>query len=694
MYLQFYLRITVVFFLLGPMVSAAKTIVINIEGSGESARFVAKGANGPGLVTVRKGDTVRWVNQDSQTPHTATSHKKGGDGKPLFDSLTINSDAFSEIVFDESRFKDFGVEDGEHKTIDYECIFHGGMQGKLVLSDSDAPVLQPSNTVNVSAETVNGNHRFNPNPAAPIKVGSLIVWKVASGQHAVRFTNWDRAKQYIEVIDDGPGFNNATGEGTSMGASDDPLLIIRITAIPEDKIPIRYDCPLHQGVMLGQVCFENCVFKTSPEKYTNPNPKYEAPTGLIASFDRLQVGRRTEDSYYAYAADMNADGLPDLIVSGLGVPERQKTKILWYENPTWEEHEIASLEVPVALAAGDIDGDKLNDLAVCYEYGQCILNCKPENGTLAWLKNPGADTTEPWKLHEIGAHLASHRLSLGHFSKTSRLQLLSVPVVGGVAGDIHAPIETRIYDVPKDPAQSKSWDYEVVSDSLRVIHDIEVGDFTAGESSNLKSFLTASEEGVTLLAADADSGNWAATSIGKGERGQLHTSPKHWAGSGSVSVGRYDEDPFAYVASTEPFHGNIFAVYTKDSTKSMRHIKWKRHVVDRLGPLTNGGEGGGHDVQVIDVDGDGRDECLVAMRGPKPYSGVMIYRPIDLANGKFERQHITSTSAAIVVTSDFDQDGRMDFATVPYRVYTYFVAEDQDIMIYLNRTPQRKSKGK
>ena len=109
-----------------------------------------------------------------------------------------------------------------------------------------------------------------------------------------------------------------------------------------------------------------------------------------------------------------------------------------------------------------------------------------------------------------------------------------------------------------------------------------------------------------------------------------------------------------------------------------------------MGPLTNGGEGSGHDVQVIDVDGDGSDECLVAMRGPKPHSGVMIYRPIDLAKGKFERQHITSTSAAIIVTADFDQDGRMDFATVPYRVFTYFVAEDEDIMIYLNRTPQKQ----
>jgi hypothetical protein len=66
-----------------------------------------------------------------------------------------------------------------------------------------------------------------------------------------------------------------------------------------------------------------------------------------------------------------------------------------------------------------------------------------------------------------------------------------------------------------------------------------------------------------------------------------------------------------------------------------------------------------------------------------------MYKPVDLARGKFVRQRITSVSTARIAVADYDGDGLVDFATVPYKVPSYFEASDPAVMVYYNRTPQQ-----
>ena len=50
------------------------------------------------------------------------------------------------------------------------------------------------------------------------------------------------------------------------------------------------------------------------------------------------VADKLYDGYWLEAVDINGDGKPDLVASGLAEGE-----VVWYENPGWKKHPIAAL---------------------------------------------------------------------------------------------------------------------------------------------------------------------------------------------------------------------------------------------------------------------------------------------------------------------------------------------------------------
>lgn len=68
-----------------------------------------------------------------------------------------------------------------------------------------------------------------------------------------------------------------------------------------------------------------------------------------------------------------------------------------------------------------------------------------------------------------------------------------------------------------------------------------------------------------------------------------------------------------------------------------------------------------------------------------PWQGVFYYKVIDVQNALVVKTRVSSSSAARITVADFDGDGRLDFATTGYYTPGYFLADNPQILVFLNR---------
>jgi hypothetical protein len=249
---------------------------------------------------------------------------------------------------------------------------------------------------------------------------------------------------------------------------------------------------------------------------------------------------------------------------------------------------------------------------------------------------------------------------------------------------LHYPIRVVLYRRPEDVLEAGEWESELVDEStFRVIHAAALGRYGPPSPPALSATLLASEEGLSWFGVD-ERGSWRAETLATGETGQQEQTG--YKGSGNLAVGRIGDDPFAYIAAVEPFHGNTLALYRPQGEgDGVTGRSWTRTVVETYGEPNEAGEGPAHHVVAADFDGDGDDEFLVALRGPEPHQGVIYYKLTEPESGQLARFHASTPSAARIAVADFDGDGRLDFATTGYYVPGYFLCEDPQISVFFNR---------
>lgn len=329
--------------------------------------------------------------------------------------------------------------------------------------------------------------------------------------------------------------------------------------------------------------------------------------------------------YQVVIADLNHDGKPDIIALASGMPD-----LVWYENPTWERHVIASgFSRMINCAAWDTDGDGIPEIVLASGFDN---QAKNSAGIITVLRHDG-DPRGAWKATEIDRLTTSHRLRWADIYGHGKKVLVNAPLTGP-----HAEAPEYRDHTPLVFYRPGEWKRELIGDQDEgVVHGIYVIDW---DGDGRDEILTSSFVGIHLYKLGND-GRWNRIELAKGD-------PAPWpkGGSSDVAVGR--AGGARYIAAIEPWHGNQVAVYRQQG------VAWERRVIDDS--LVDG-----HTIWTADLNGDGDDEIIAGFRGGK--RSVFIYYFDD---DRWSRQVLDDSgmAAAACAAADLNSDGRVDVACI------------------------------
>ncbi|MFL6350386.1 MAG: VCBS repeat-containing protein [Bryobacteraceae bacterium] len=255
-------------------------------------------------------------------------------------------------------------------------------------------------------------------------------------------------------------------------------------------------------------------------------------------FDKRTLADNLTGGYQVIACDVNGDGKQDLIALASGMPD-----LVWFENPTWERHVMATnLPRMINVACWARDSHSIPTVAVAYEFS---MHPQESLGIVSVL-TPQRDPRQPWRVTEIDRLPTSHRLRWANIDGSNNKVLINAPLASANA---EAP-DYRGH-VPLVYYRPGEWKRRLISDAEQgVVHGIFVTDW---HHSGREGILIGSFLGIHLYEFRSD-GKWSRTPIAEG-------SPEPWPKSGTsdISVGRLGNERF--LAAIEPWHGNAVVVY-------------------------------------------------------------------------------------------------------------------------------------
>ncbi len=367
------------------------------------------------------------------------------------------------------------------------------------------------------------------------------------------------------------------------------------------------------------------------------------PTGVNPSgpvrFRAHVIEAEIPSGYTVLVADINNDRRPDVV----GLTSRL-TELAWYENPGWERHVlIRNMNGLVNMAAHDIDGDGIPELALQNEFGMVAA----ESQGLVWLLRHQGDPRMPWKAAQVDALTTSHHLAWADVDGDGKKELINAPLIGpkALAPRYEDQVPLVYYQVPK--GLQGEWKRLLIDDRLTgVLHRVRVVKWNEGDREQL---LTAGFDGIVLHQAfgKGDKLRWENTLLAKG-----HEEDPPRAGASDVALGQLNQRRI--LVSVEPWHGNEVVVYAEEEPGG-----WQRRVI--FDELTEG-----HEVCVGDFNGDGRDDIVAGDRAKGKISSAHIFYAQDDAGAQWHHEVLDhlGMSASGCSVADINSDGRLDIVLI------------------------------
>lgn len=338
------------------------------------------------------------------------------------------------------------------------------------------------------------------------------------------------------------------------------------------------------------------------------------------SIDQISIG------YGVQLTDVDGDGRPDIVLA-------DKKTFQWYRNPDWSKHLIArdlTVRDNVCITARDIDGDGKCEIAVG---GQWNYRESNKDGAVFYLIPP-ADRTQEWIPRQLYNDPSTHRM---HWAKNANggFDLMVKPLRGRGSADGDGPgLRLLAYRMPADPREE--WSFEVVCDFLHLSHNFHIVNWDEDEEEEL---IVAAKEGVWHF--DRREDDWHATQLTEEFAGEIR--------DGKLPDGR------RFIATVEPKHGSVCAVYTETATGAGL---WNRLTVldDQLKD--------GHALACADFLGVGSDQIVVGWRAMNDPGtpGIKMFSPVDRQGREWRETVLSSGSVAVedIKVADLNGDGKTD----------------------------------
>lgn len=341
------------------------------------------------------------------------------------------------------------------------------------------------------------------------------------------------------------------------------------------------------------------------------------------SFRAHTIAGDVKGAYQVLVFDVNRDGRPDLVALGNATSD-----LLWFENPGWERHVIASgLNFPI-----NVDGfyDPDSGAPVLLLGHQFSMEPSKSVGVVSVLR-PKGNPRQLWSIEEIDRLPTTHRIRFADLDGNGRRVAVNAPLAG-------AQTKSPDYkgNVPLVLYRPGEWKRELIAELEGVLHGLAVADW---DGDGRDEIFTASFLGLDVF-EPAPGGRWQRTHIATG-------NPDPWPKSGSsdVAPGRLGRRRF--LTALEPWHGNQVVVYREVEGR------WERLVIDDSFAT-------GHALAAADVNGDGLDEIIAGYRD----KGGRTYIYYAESDGSRWRRELLDAEmpAAACVAADLNGDGRQDLA--------------------------------
>jgi hypothetical protein len=344
-------------------------------------------------------------------------------------------------------------------------------------------------------------------------------------------------------------------------------------------------------------------------------------------FEAQSIDENVSIGYGLALGDVDGDGKPDILLA-------DKRQIVWYRNGDWKKFIIAedlTEHDNVCIAARDLTGDGKVEIAVGAQWNPGETSDTEKSGAVFYLIRP-QDPTQKWKPVQLQHEPTTHRMRWVQ-SPEGEFFLVVLPLHGrGNKGGEGAGVNVMAYKFPANPEQK--WETFTVDGNMHLTHNLEIS-----ESDDKTDLYIAGKEGVRLV-------SYTGNKRPDGEAEELKGLDQ---GAGEVRLGEISSDQ-KFITTIEPMHGNQVVVYVLGD-------EVKRKVLDDQFK-------DGHGLAAADFLNLGRDQIVAGWRLPNENNkfGIKLFVPKDASGSQWESHIIDDNEMACedLQVIDLDGDGKLD----------------------------------